>query len=76
MQTKLGIAVPEDLAIALQASRETLQMWDRLRPSCQRRYVEFVMEARKEDTRRRRVSRVLEMTAAYCARHPLRNAGR
>ncbi len=76
MQTKLGITVPEDLAAALQVSQEMLQMWDRLRPSCQRRYVEFVTEAKKEDTRQRRVNRVLEMTAAYCARPPLQNAGR
>jgi uncharacterized protein YdeI (YjbR/CyaY-like superfamily) len=70
MQTKLGDAVPVELASAISASASMLSMWERLRPSCQRSYVKLVAEAKREETRRRRIERVLRMTADYCARHP------
>lgn len=70
METKLGNAVPEDLASAIGASASMLGMWERLRPSCQRSYVKLVMNAKREETRKRRIEGVLRMTADYCARHP------
>jgi len=69
MNTKLGETIPEDLASALQAGPEMIVMWGKLRPSCQRRYVALVTEAMRVETRKRRIERVLRMTADYYQRH-------
>ncbi|MBI4301854.1 MAG: YdeI/OmpD-associated family protein [Chloroflexi bacterium] len=69
METKLGQTVPQDLALALQQSADMLTTWDKLRPSCQRTYVKYLDEAKKPETRARRVQRVLKMTADYYRRH-------
>ncbi|MBI5526490.1 MAG: hypothetical protein HY897_09155 [Deltaproteobacteria bacterium] len=37
MKTKGGIKIPLDLASALTADPKVLGMWQRLRPSCQRK---------------------------------------
>ncbi len=70
MRTKLGQVVPAELALALETYHGMLPMWDRLRPSCQRIYANLVATAKREETRKRRVARVLAMTAAYYGRHP------
>ena len=46
-----------------------IEMWDRLRPSCQGRYVNLVIEAKRLEARKRRIERVLEMTGDYYRRH-------
>ena len=69
MKTKLGQEIPDDLAAALKSDAETLAMWDKLRPSCQRGYVRLVTEAKKPQTRQRRIERALQMTADYYRRH-------
>lgn len=69
MNTKLGEPVPPDLATALIFSAGMIDMWDKLRPSCQRRYVALVTSAKRAETRERRVQSVLRMTADYYRRH-------
>ncbi len=69
METKHGEIIPDDLAQALQGDHEMSVMWDKLRPSCQRTYVEFVTEVKKPQTRERRIQRVLKMTRDYYLRH-------
>lgn len=69
METKAGIPVPDDLAAALQGDPTVLMMWGKLRPSCQRRYVEHLLEAKKPETRQRRVGAVLRMTTEWYLRH-------
>ncbi|MBI4198273.1 MAG: YdeI/OmpD-associated family protein [Chloroflexi bacterium] len=70
MQTKLGDAAPVELTAAISASASMLGMWERLRPSCQHSYVKLVAGAKREETRKWRIERVLRMTVDYCARHP------
>lgn len=70
MKSKGGIEVPHDLAAALAAKPRMLEMWQRLRPSCQREHVESVLEAKRPDTRGRRVAAVLKATAEWNRRHP------
>src|SRR5512137_222647 len=70
MKTKGGIDVPADLASALAADAEVLTMWQRLRPSCQREHVASVLDAKRSDTRLRRVAAVIEATKEWNARHP------
>lgn len=49
METKKGVKVPESLAKTLQESKELKNAWDKLRPSCQREYVERVNKAKSEE---------------------------
>ncbi len=70
MRTKAGIEVPPDLAAALKASHELLAMWQRLRPSCQREHVASVVDAKRPDTRGRRIAAVVEATVEWNGRHP------
>ncbi|OAI49788.1 hypothetical protein AYO44_06210 [Planctomycetaceae bacterium SCGC AG-212-F19] len=69
MQTKSHLPIPADLAAALRAKPKTLAMWKTLRPSCQKRHVEHVLEAKKPATRQRRIAAVLRMTAEWHQRH-------
>jgi len=70
MKTKGGIDVPPDLASALAVDAEVLAMWQRLRPSCQREHVASVLDAKRPDTRQRRVAAVIKTTKEWNARHP------
>lgn len=69
METKKGIKVPESLAKNLRESKELKNAWDKLRPSCQRDYVERVNKA-SEEKRKEKIDRILELTLDYAKRHP------
>jgi uncharacterized protein YdeI (YjbR/CyaY-like superfamily) len=69
MKTKSGISIPADLAKALTENNGILAMWSKLRPSCQKRHVEYLSEAVKPETRERRIETVLRMTADYQKKH-------
>ncbi|MSQ22770.1 MAG: hypothetical protein EXR53_05640 [Dehalococcoidia bacterium] len=69
MNNKLGQPVSDDLALAIQGNVQRLAMWRALRPSCQRGYVRLITEAKRPETRQRRIERVLKMTADYYQRH-------
>lgn len=51
---------PAELNKALQAHPVMLEIWNSFPPSHRREYAEYVAEAKKEDTRQRRVEKVLE----------------
>jgi uncharacterized protein YdeI (YjbR/CyaY-like superfamily) len=70
MRTKGGIEIPGDLAAALERDPNLLAMWERLRPSCQREHVAAVLDAKRPDSRARRVDAVLRDTMDWCTRHP------
>ncbi len=72
MKTKAGITIPADLSKALSNDKSMRAMWDRLRPSCQKRHVEYVQGTVKPETRQRRIGIVLKMTADYCREHEKR----
>src|SRR5438552_1736116 len=68
METKRGEPVPNDLAAALTAEPPMLAMWQKMRPSCQAEYVKYVSEAKKPETRARRIAYVLRQVAEWHAR--------
>src|SRR5690606_83676 len=70
METKKGVKVPESLAKTLQESKELKNAWDKLRPSCQREYVERVNKAKSEEKRKEKIDRIIELTLDYAKRHP------
>jgi uncharacterized protein YdeI (YjbR/CyaY-like superfamily) len=59
MVTKKGVNLPTELEAALK-NAEVLNAWKSLRPSCQREYVKWVEEAKKAETRERRVDSVVK----------------
>jgi uncharacterized protein YdeI (YjbR/CyaY-like superfamily) len=69
MRTKRGLPIPDDLAAALTADPAILAQWDRLRPSCQQRYIEHIGDAKRPETRVRRVQAALRGIADWYARN-------
>jgi uncharacterized protein YdeI (YjbR/CyaY-like superfamily) len=57
---KKPIAVPPDFARALAASRKAKAVFDAFAPSCKREYLEWIVEAKKEDTRARRIAQAID----------------
>jgi len=53
-------AVPEDLAKALARNRTADERFRAFAPSCRRAYVYWVNDAKREETRRRRIDAVVE----------------
>jgi hypothetical protein len=53
------VEVPEELAAALAADPEAQAAWDRLSYTHRREHAEAIVEAKREDTRRRRVETAL-----------------
>jgi len=74
MKTKSGISIPAEMAKALTENKGMLAMWSTLRPSCQIRHVEYVLEAVKPETRLRRIETVLRMTTEYNKQHAAKNS--
>lgn len=63
-EEKREIKPPADLAKALKASPGAWDRWQKLSFSHQREYVEAIEEAKKPETRARRVARAVEMIAS------------
>jgi hypothetical protein len=53
--------VPEDLAAALAKSKALTAAWARLRPSHKREHVKAIVDAKKPETRARRIAKAIEM---------------
>ena len=57
------VVVPDDLAGALDAHRDAARLFARLSYSHQRQYVEWVSEAKRADTRQRRIAETVKRVA-------------
>ncbi len=60
---------PRYLAAALKKNAKARTTWSRLTPGQQREYVEWLAEARREETRARRLAETLALLAAGKTRH-------
>jgi uncharacterized protein YdeI (YjbR/CyaY-like superfamily) len=60
---KAPIEMPGDLAAALAASPAARATFDGFPPSCGREYLEWVTEAKRPETRTRRIAQAVEMMA-------------
>ena len=56
--------VPPALAEALASDDETAAKWNAFAPSCRREYCEWVAEAKRDETRAKRVAQTIEQTRA------------
>jgi uncharacterized protein YdeI (YjbR/CyaY-like superfamily) len=61
------VEVPPQLARALKGNRAAAAVWDRLSFSHRREYLGYIVEAKKEETRARRVERSIEALADRAA---------
>jgi uncharacterized protein YdeI (YjbR/CyaY-like superfamily) len=56
-------ATPDDLLAALKKNKQARATFDAFSPSCKREYVEWITEAKREETRQRRVAQAVEWMA-------------
>jgi uncharacterized protein YdeI (YjbR/CyaY-like superfamily) len=66
---KAPIDMPEDLAVALAANPAAQATYDGFPPSCRREYLEWVTEAKRPETRTKRIAQAVEMMAEGKKRH-------
>ena len=57
---KAELTVPQDLQAAIDAAPSARATWDAFSPSCQREYVEWVTEAKRDETRTKRLNQTVE----------------
>ncbi|WP_457096052.1 YdeI/OmpD-associated family protein [Lysobacter sp. P5_B9] len=55
--------MPDDLAAALKKNARARATFDAFPPSCRREYVEWITEAKREETRARRLEQAVEWMA-------------
>lgn len=60
---KLPPEAPADLLAALQKNKAAKAAYDGFPPSCKREYVEWIVEAKREDTRAKRLAQAIEWMA-------------
>lgn len=58
---KKAITLPPDMESCLKRDEEAWQHWERFSPSHKKEYVEWITDARQEETRKRRIAKALEM---------------
>jgi uncharacterized protein YdeI (YjbR/CyaY-like superfamily) len=61
---KAPFTVPQDLQAAIDATPAARATWDGFPPSCQREYVEWVTEAKRDETRVKRLNQTVEWLKA------------
>jgi uncharacterized protein YdeI (YjbR/CyaY-like superfamily) len=62
-KTRKPLPVPADLAAALKTHKKAKAVFDEFSPSCQREYIEWITEAKAEETRKRRLDQTIEWVA-------------
>jgi uncharacterized protein YdeI (YjbR/CyaY-like superfamily) len=58
------VAVPKDLAAALKKDRDAKALFDKLSYTHQKEYAAWIEEAKKDETRQRRIAKTLTMLKA------------
>ena len=66
---KPELPMPEDLALRLLKNPRAAAAFEKFSPSCRREYIEWITEAKREETRRKRLDTALEWMAEGKARH-------
>jgi len=66
---KAEVAVPEALVAALKKNKSAAARFDAMAPSCRKEYCVWIAEAKREETREKRVAQALEWIAEGKNRH-------
>lgn len=61
--TKKDIQVPEDFANAIAKNKKVKTEFEKFSPSHKKEYIEWIVEAKREETRKSRIDKALEMIA-------------
>lgn len=67
MRTAKGVLIGDDFARALRANAKALAAFERMPPSHQREYAEAIAEAKKPETRERRILGAIRMILEWGA---------
>ncbi len=59
-----SVSIPEELQSALSKNKANRSAFDKLRPGQQREYANYIAEAKRADTRQRRIEKILPMIRA------------
>lgn len=62
-KSKAAVAVPDDLLAALKKNKKALAAFEEFPPSHKREYVEWIVEAKREETRTRRLRTAIKQIA-------------
>jgi hypothetical protein len=62
-KTKSGSVIPDYFLAALKQDKKALAGFENFSPSCKREYVEWITEAKREETRAKRIKTALEWMA-------------
>lgn len=68
-KTRKPLAIPADFAAALKRSKTAWTNFEAFSPSCKREYIEWIVEAKTDETRERRMATALEWIADGKHRH-------
>lgn len=60
---KPELATPPDLAAALKKNKSAAKVFEAFSPSCKREYIEWITEAKRQETRDRRLEQAIAMIA-------------
>jgi len=60
---KPAVETPPEFAAALKKNKAAMKIFEAFSPSCKREYVEWVAEAKREETRERRIAQAVEWIA-------------
>jgi uncharacterized protein YdeI (YjbR/CyaY-like superfamily) len=63
LRTPRTLATPEDFSVALAANPAAAQFWEGLAPSHRYEYLQWITEAKRDETRSRRIGQALEWLA-------------
>jgi len=68
-KAKAKLMVPDYFLAALKKNKKALATFENFSPSCKREYIEWITEAKREETRASRIQTALEWLAAGKSRH-------
>ncbi|HXT16439.1 MAG TPA: YdeI/OmpD-associated family protein [Gemmatimonadaceae bacterium] len=60
---KKALVMPDDFMAAIRKNKKALAAYDRFSPSHQREYVEWIVDAKREETRAKRIAQAVEWMA-------------
>jgi uncharacterized protein YdeI (YjbR/CyaY-like superfamily) len=66
---KPPLEIPPDLAAALKTNKAAAKVFQEFSPSCQREYIEWLTEAKRQETREKRLAQAIESIAEGKQRH-------
>ena len=66
---KRALTIPPDLSAALKKNKRALATFEKFPPSHKREYVEWITEAKREETRTKRLAQAVEWMAEGKARN-------